>query len=70
VLVGVSCSPGVNPTYQPAYTFDVSLPALPVDTFNNLEGRFVTIKYTVASVNQGLEFLGGLLYAYAKGVAA
>ena len=70
VWVGVADSPGIGPTYQPAYTFDVSLPVLPVDTYNNLEGRFVTIKYVVNSINAGLEFLGGLLYAYAKGVAA
>ena len=70
VMVGVADAPGISPTYQPGYTFDVSVPVLPVQTFNNLEGRFVTIKFVANAINQGLEFLGGLLYAYAKGVAA
>ena len=70
VRLGTAPYAGATVTLQAAQTFDMSSADVPLATYENVEGRFLMLKYLVTEDNQGLEFHGALAYLYDRGVAA
>lgn len=70
VYLGRANFPGGAITYEAVQTFDMSASDLPEAKYVDVNGRTIAIKCRVTEANQGMEFLGGVLYLYERGVPA
>lgn len=69
-LLGFADGPGSPIAYQVAQSFDLAAAPNPMAEYENVQGRYPTIKYRSTQLNTGFEFHGGLAYIYDRGVPA
>ena len=70
ILLGLADGPASTITYEIAKTYDLAATPNPMAEYENVQGRYPTVKFRSMDVNVGLEYHGGLGYIYDRGVPA